>query len=249
MLITDKYYYKVKGNKIYWGWNKEKVASCTPDATTRGAKGQIKACDVIPYTKKAIESLQIIMQAEELTGAPATKKAPKNSTIKTTAKKTTPKTTTKPPTTVYEKSNQITTIKGRITKETKALYKKISEAKTNWKAADVRKFYERLCKDLKMPALDLIISNTPRPYKITLRGESQTHAFIYVVNYTPMYIKLFTQTAKRRQQVAGKTLLKALVHEVSHQYDFFKLGFSRSPHTAGFYKRVTYLINKLENKA
>lgn len=60
------------------------------------------------------------------------------------------------------------------------------------------------------------------------------------------YIEIFNLTAMKKQPVAIATMYDTLLHEFMHHYDMVKLNLSESPHTAGFYKRISDLKVKLQ---
>lgn len=141
----------------------------------------------------------------------------------------------------YDKSNKISTVKGSIKKKTRDYYHKLLN-QTSYKQKEIDTFYSLLAKDLKLNKLPLTLSNKPR----RSYGRSQTYAFIRVKGTTPIQIVLYGKTAKKQQTVAIKTLLHSLIHEVMHQYDYEILGLISSFHTAGFYKRISDTISKLD---
>jgi hypothetical protein len=56
-------------------------------------------------------------------------------------------------------------------------------------------------------------------------------------------IRIWTRTAVRQQVTSFGTFLSTLCHEFCHHLDCQKLGFTRSPHTRGFYERAAGLYH------
>lgn len=56
-------------------------------------------------------------------------------------------------------------------------------------------------------------------------------------------IRIWTRTAVRKQVTSFGTFLSTLCHEFCHHLDCQKFGFSRSPHTRGFYERTAVLYH------
>ena len=56
-------------------------------------------------------------------------------------------------------------------------------------------------------------------------------------------IRIWTRTAVRKQVTSFGTFLSTLCHEFCHHLDCQKFGFTRSPHTRGFYERAAMLYH------
>jgi hypothetical protein len=56
-------------------------------------------------------------------------------------------------------------------------------------------------------------------------------------------IRIWTRTAVRKQVTSFGTFLSTLCHEFCHHLDCQKFGFTRSPHTRGFYERAALLYH------
>ena len=56
-------------------------------------------------------------------------------------------------------------------------------------------------------------------------------------------IRIWTRTAVRKQVTSFGTFLSTLCHEFCHHLDCRKFGFTRSPHTRGFYERAAMLYH------
>src|SRR3984893_3569539 len=55
--------------------------------------------------------------------------------------------------------------------------------------------------------------------------------------------RIWTRTAVRKQVTSFGTFLSTLCHEFCHHLDCQKFGFTRSPHTRGFYERAAMLYH------
>lgn len=60
---------------------------------------------------------------------------------------------------------------------------------------------------------------------------------------TDAHIRIWTRTAVRKQVTSFGTFLSTLCHEFCHHLDCQKFGFTRSPHTRGFYERAAVLYH------
>ncbi|MGO9263676.1 MAG: hypothetical protein ACLQBA_02120 [Candidatus Binataceae bacterium] len=58
-------------------------------------------------------------------------------------------------------------------------------------------------------------------------------------------IVLWMRTAQRHDVVKPKTFLRTLMHEFGHYLDYALLRLGDSPHTAGFFKRESFLVRML----
>ena len=58
-------------------------------------------------------------------------------------------------------------------------------------------------------------------------------------------IVLWMRTAQRHDVVKPKTFLRTLMHEFGHYLDYALLRLGDSPHTAGFFKRESFLVRTL----
>jgi hypothetical protein len=56
-------------------------------------------------------------------------------------------------------------------------------------------------------------------------------------------IRIWTRTAVRKEVTSFGTFLSTLCHEFCHHLDCQRFGFSRSPHTRGFYERAAALYH------
>ena len=60
---------------------------------------------------------------------------------------------------------------------------------------------------------------------------------------TDEMIRIWTRTAVRKDVTSFGTFLSTLCHEFCHHLDCQKFGFTRSPHTRGFYERAGLLYH------
>lgn len=101
-----------------------------------------------------------------------------------------------------------------------------------------------LCDKFKISRIPLTVSERPR--RITSHGGQKYGWYRYCpLTGTGIKIYLYNTTAKTLKPVAIKTLYDTLLHEFCHHYDTQVLRFAGSPHTAGFYTRISDLKAKL----
>lgn len=138
-------------------------------------------------------------------------------------------------TSVYTKSNEVTEVS---LKRFDKSYSKRFLSDTN-RLKDGFELLNYLCDKFKIaPIKRLIILDKPR--KQIKNG--QIHGY-YVRNNREIYI--YNKTAKTNKIIAINRFYETLLHEFIHHYDFEKLKLSDSPHTSGFYKRITDLMKKI----
>jgi len=91
-----------------------------------------------------------------------------------------------------------------------------------------------------MPQVSLTVTDRPRPQ----RNRGQLHG-----TYCPQTrtIKIYNTTAKTLKPISIGAFIDTLLHEFMHHYDHTYLKLNTSPHTAGFYKRISDLHHKLKN--
>lgn len=145
----------------------------------------------------------------------------------------------------YEKSNKLETVakgKGRMPKP---LYRDLIE-KSNETAESRRKYAQALMEKLSavygISAPIVHVSNSGRPASVKNGRPAERYGF-----YTPALesITIYNQTAKKHDVVAIKTFMHTLLHEFMHHYDRVYLKLTYSRHTAGFYKRISDLEQRL----
>lgn len=138
-------------------------------------------------------------------------------------------------TNVYNKSNEVTEV--ALKRFDKNYSKKLLNDTNRLK--DGFELLNYLCDKFKIaPIKHLIIWDKPR--KQVRNGQLYGY---YVRNSREIYI--YNKTAKTNKTIAIKRFYETLLHEFIHHYDFEKLKLSDSPHTRGFYKRLSDLMKKI----
>lgn len=144
--------------------------------------------------------------------------------------------------TSYEKSNSIMSVP--LNKFRKTEYKGVlacGESESERQEASQR-LLDYLCEKFGMPSVRVSVSTRKQPYKTGRRGGVTTHGY-----YKPSLrtINIYNHTAKIGKAVAIKRFTEILLHEFMHHYDHCYLNIVDSPHTTGFYKRISDLERKL----
>lgn len=145
----------------------------------------------------------------------------------------------------YEKSNKIEKV--ALNKFSTKLFKDMldsDDTKTN-RQKNAQALCDYLNEKFKMPKCKVIVTDKAQPCTRNARVKVKE-----LGHYTPllMTITLFNKTAVKKQTVAIKTLADVLLHEFIHHYDMTYLKFDHSPHTSGFYKRISDLKSKIAEK-
>lgn len=134
----------------------------------------------------------------------------------------------------YEKSNKIESVKYNklSTKEYKNLLACGESHIERQKAA--KTLIKYLCEKYGLAASQVIVKNTTG---VTALGK-----------YYPSLnsIVIYNKTPKNTKVRSIKQFTETLLHEFIHHYDINYLKFSASPHTKGFYMRISDLKRKLE---
>lgn len=146
---------------------------------------------------------------------------------------------------VYNKSNSIEAVK--LNRFSHKEYKAMLAATES--ISDRQNKAQNLCNYLSerfhVAAPIVMVVNRSQPhstgYKGTLRSKK-------LGTYAPalQVITLYNLTAIKKQVVSIKQLVATLLHEYIHHYDFTVLKLNNSPHTTGFYKRISDLEQKLK---
>lgn len=147
----------------------------------------------------------------------------------------------------YEKSNKITTVALNkfSSKDYNAFLNADESIADRQRRAQTLATY--LCGKFKLPNVVVKVVNRPQPHSTNLKGCLSSKLLgTYAVNYE--VITLYNLTAVKQQVVSIKTMLDTLLHEFMHHYDHKYLKFEHSNHTAGFYKRINDLKQKLTGK-
>lgn len=139
---------------------------------------------------------------------------------------------------LYKESNKIVAVRlNRFISEYSRNILKCSESVREREVAGQR-LLDYLCDKFKCSGASLQLTQTPR----VQRGNAQIHGLYYPIKRV---IRIYNTTAKTLKPISIKSFYGTLLHEFMHHYDFTVLGFGSSPHTAGFYKRITDLQMKL----
>lgn len=147
----------------------------------------------------------------------------------------------------YQKSNAEVRIRG-----TKTLPRRLKAAILNsvrdtaaYRQKLAQDFVDGVCEKIGIPSVRVFVCDKARPHSTNGMGNlrSQTlgqYRFVSGAG-TPVSITIWNLTAVRKERVSAKMFLGTLEHELIHHYDICKLGLSNSPHTSGFYQRISIL--------
>ncbi len=102
---------------------------------------------------------------------------------------------------------------------------------------------DEICRSMKVSPLRVVVKGV-RP-----SDDSAEYHGLYVSEGQSHEITVWMYTAKRKQVVAPRTLLRTLLHEVAHHLDYTKLDLDDSFHTDGFFKRESSLVGQVERAA
>ena len=110
---------------------------------------------------------------------------------------------------------------------------------------DAQDLINYLCSKFRIPLIPVIVSNKPQPHSTDYNGKLRKKTlgtYTYGINTK---ITIYNVTAIKKQEVSIKTFAETLLHEFIHHYDMSYLKLGSSPHTSGFYKRISDLEKKL----
>lgn len=142
----------------------------------------------------------------------------------------------------YTLSNNYETLpKCKFLVKTKKLFLSLREKeKTDQK--DLQIIADAICDNLKVRRVRIIYSGVQNNTTVNGKLKSKT-----LGTYTPVLeiINIFRFTAIKKQEVATKTAFDVLLHELCHHFDYTILKLNQSIHSAGFYKRITFLKTSL----
>lgn len=145
--------------------------------------------------------------------------------------------------TAYEISNKIQSVSlNRFRTDLSHDFLKCNES-VAMRGKAAQNLLDYLCDKFKINRCLVMVRNKPQLHN-TSNGKltKKIYGRYYPLTHT---IELYNLTAIRKTPVAIATMYDTLLHEFMHHYDFEKLKLSESLHTAGFYKRITDLKNKL----
>lgn len=114
-----------------------------------------------------------------------------------------------------------------------------------------RKYGEKLiktvCDAFNVPVIDLKVKDLNQPHRDRNGKLSRKTLGQYTFcRSTGRNIVIWNNTAKLGKTVSGKTFFNTLIHELCHHLDITLFKFSDSPHTSGFYKRISHLESMFE---
>lgn len=142
-------------------------------------------------------------------------------------------------TALYNKSNEIEEVKfTSFRKEYASKVLKCGASATDRQRAS-QNLLNYLCDKYKIGRVKLTVTTRPRKQ---IGRNTQLYGYYRPIIKT---ICIYNTTAKTDKAVGIKTFFDTLIHEFIHHYDFEYLKFSASPHTSGFYKRISDLKTKL----
>jgi hypothetical protein len=137
----------------------------------------------------------------------------------------------------YEQSNSITIIPNvNLSIGTKNLYKKLRE-KTELTTDLLQMLSDCICIDLGIVAVPVKFqgkqpsSNDGKRLTKKVMGKYNTIGAIQIYKYT----------AVKQKQVAPKTAINTLLHELNHHVDYTIIRLVNSIHSSGFYARLQHL--------
>ena len=144
----------------------------------------------------------------------------------------------------YAKSNKIETVD--YCRFSKVEYKRLLQCDERLLNRQLlaQSLCDYLCGKYGIPFVNVIVTDKPQPHATNgSRLVRKTFG-----HYKPLHhvITMYNKTAVRKQVVSINTFVNTLLHEFMHHYDMTYLKLSTTPHTAGFYKRIADLKNKLE---
>jgi hypothetical protein len=140
----------------------------------------------------------------------------------------------------YKKSNEIEHV--CLNSFSHKEYNKLLSSKTYQERYETsQELLSYLCKKFKVSSVPFKLLNAPQRM---LRGNTtKVYGFYKPQRQT---ITIYYLTAKTHKELAIKTHINTLIHEFIHHYDFEVLKLTTSPHTRGFYMRLSDLENKLK---
>ena len=143
--------------------------------------------------------------------------------------------------TIYEKSNEITSVRLNSFSKVYAHEVLLSLESSCDREENAQILLDYLCKKFKIKRVTLSVTPAARPCN---RRNIQTYGCYYPAS---THIVIHNTTAKTKKTIAIKTFYETLLHEFIHHYDIVGLKLGGSPHTSGFYKRIGDLKEKLGN--
>lgn len=145
----------------------------------------------------------------------------------------------------YQQSNAIVVVAlNRFSKSEYSAFLKADETVTSRQRL-AQALIDYLCKKFKIASAKVKVVNRVQPHATGATGRLRRKTLgTYTVGRE--VITLYNLTAMKQQIVSVKTMLGTLLHEFMHHYDMTYLKLGASIHSAGFYKRIADLENKLK---
>lgn len=147
----------------------------------------------------------------------------------------------------YEKSNKIETVK--LNSFDKTYYKKLLSCGDDVKVRNIlaQSLVDYLCKKFNVMSVPIQVKNTYQPHRTNGNGKmtNKTLGRYWHCGSRPIKIEIWNKTAIKQQVISNKVFIDTLLHEFIHHYDTVVLGLD-TIHSAGFYKRISDLTNKLK---
>ena len=144
---------------------------------------------------------------------------------------------------IYKLSNAIETIATNTLRSTEynAL---LQDGNASKRQRNAQALVNYLCDKFKIAPTSVLVCNRPQPHSTNDNGAIRSKT---LGNYTlqTAVIRIYNLTAAKRQEVSIKVFADTLLHEFMHHYDMQYLKLGATIHTAGFYKRISDLKNKL----
>jgi single-stranded DNA-specific DHH superfamily exonuclease len=145
--------------------------------------------------------------------------------------------------TVYEKSNSVETV--ALNRFSKKEYKNVLSLTES--IADRQKVAQELinylCDKYHIERAFVKVVSRFQPHRAC--SGRLTSKILGSYTERAQIITIYNLTAIRKQTVSIKTFAGTLLHEFMHHYDLRYLKLGSTLHTAGFYKRISDLENKL----
>lgn len=140
----------------------------------------------------------------------------------------------------YDKSNKVEQV--HYTRLSHTEFTTLTNASETPKdrAKKAKSLLDYLTAKYNIPQCALTITTRTRP----CRGRGQLHGTYAPLTHT---IKIYNTTAKTLKPISIGAFIDTLLHEFMHHYDHTYLKLHTSPHTAGFYKRISDLKAKLSS--
>lgn len=143
----------------------------------------------------------------------------------------------------YEKSNSITEVS--LNKFRSTEYDRLLEDGNRQK--DAQALADYLCKKFHLPRVRVFVSNRKQEHSVDGNGRLKSRTYGY---YRPSVhsITIYNLTAVKGQVISIKQFANTLLHEFMHHYDMTYLKLDATPHTEGFFKRISDLQEKLSKQ-